>query len=105
METSRGALIEKIMFALIPILFSCIVYLINSLSSANERITMLEAKNQTIVTADALHEMNNRLDLAREKLRQDLLTLQTENIERSAENKSSVKVLEWRISALESHQK
>jgi hypothetical protein len=55
METSRGALIEKIMFALIPILFSCIVYLINSLSSANERITMLEAKNQTIVTADALH--------------------------------------------------
>jgi hypothetical protein len=49
--------------------------------------------------------MNNRLDLAREKLRQDLLTLQTENIERSADNKSSVKVLEWRISALESHQK
>jgi hypothetical protein len=99
METSRGALIEKIMFALIPILFSCIVYLINSLSSANE------AKNQTIVTADALHEMNNRLELAREKLRQDLLTLQTENIERSADNKSSVKVLDWRISALESHQK
>jgi hypothetical protein len=101
MENSKGALIEKIMFALIPILFSCIVYLINSLSGANERITMLEAKIQTIVTADALHEMNNRLDLAREKLRQDLLNIQTENVERHAENKSSDKVLEWRVSALE----
>lgn len=101
MENSKGALIEKIMFALIPILFSCIVYLINSLSNANERITTLEAKMQTIVTADALHEMNNRLDLACEKLRQDLLNIQTENVERHAENKSSVKVLEWRVSALE----
>ena len=101
MDNSKGALIEKIMFALIPILFSCIVYLITSLSTANERITTLEAKMQTIVTADALHEMNNRLDLAREKLRQDLLNIQTENVEHHAENKSSVKVLEWRVSALE----
>ena len=101
MDNSKGALIEKIMFALVPILFSCIVYLISSLSNANSRITSLEIKLQNIVTADALHEMNTRLELAREKLRQDLLNVQTENVERHAENKSSVKVLEWRVSALE----
>lgn len=101
MDNSKGALIEKIMFALIPILFTCIAYLISSLNDANHRLTILEAKFQDSVTSDALHEMNNRLDVAREKLKQDFLNLQTENIQRHSENRGILNTLEWRITQLE----
>jgi hypothetical protein len=49
---SKSALVEKITFAGIPILFSCVVYLMSSLSSANNEIIQLKAKVAVVVNAD-----------------------------------------------------
>ena len=35
-DTSRSALVEKAAFAVLPILFSCVVYLMSSLSSLSK---------------------------------------------------------------------
>lgn len=49
MENSKGALVEKVIFALLPITFSCVVYLISALNDASQRITILESKIQVII--------------------------------------------------------
>ena len=52
MESAKSTFIEKIAFALLPITFSCIVYLISVLNDANHRITLLESKIQVAVSSD-----------------------------------------------------
>jgi predicted peptidase len=49
---SKGALVEKMTFAGIPIMFSCIVYLMSSLSSANHELTILQSKINVVVNAE-----------------------------------------------------
>jgi len=49
---SKSDLIEKIVFAAIPILFSCIVYLMTTLSNANNEITILKSRIAVVVTQD-----------------------------------------------------
>ena len=49
---SKGALVEKMTFAGIPIMFSCIVYLMSSLSNANHELTILQSKINVVVTAE-----------------------------------------------------
>ena len=51
-SASKGALVEKITFAGIPILFSCVVYLMSALSSANSEIIQLKSKIAVVVNAD-----------------------------------------------------
>jgi hypothetical protein len=40
-EASKHALIEKAAFAVLPILFSCVVYLMSSLASISHEVTVL----------------------------------------------------------------
>lgn len=68
---AKGGFIEKVSFAMLPFLFTCIVYLLNALSDTNHRITLLESKIQVVVSADNTPVMNPSAELAREKLRQD----------------------------------
>ena len=65
-NASKGALVEKIVFAGIPILFSCVVYLMNSLSSANNEIIQLKAKIAVVVNADnkAIPPQGTTIDMA-----------------------------------------
>ena len=49
---SKGALVEKMTFAGIPIMFSCIVYLMSSLSNANHELTILQSKINVVVNAE-----------------------------------------------------
>jgi len=49
---SKGALVEKMTFAGIPIMFSCIVYLMSALSSANHELTILQSKINVVVNAE-----------------------------------------------------
>jgi hypothetical protein len=71
---SKSALVEKITFAGIPILFSCVVYLMTSLSSANNEIIQLKSKVNIVVNADnkAIPPQGTTIDMAeiREKLTQ-----------------------------------
>jgi len=65
-SASKGALVEKIVFAGIPILFSCVVYLMNSLSTANNEIIQLKAKIAVVVNADnkAIPPQGTTIDMA-----------------------------------------
>ena len=71
MET-KSALIEKITFALLPLLFSCVVYLMSALSNLSHEVTILNSKISLVVTSDNKQASNTGAELAREKLRQDL---------------------------------
>ena len=98
---SKSAFIEKIAFAIIPIMFSCIVYLLTAINSSNTRIADLENKMQIAVTSDNKLVSNPVAELAREKLRQDFLAADTEAKIQHAQNESKIVLLEWRVRELE----
>ena len=80
-NASKGALIEKVVFAAIPILFSCVVYLMTSLSSANNEITILKSRNAVVVTQDnrAIPPQGTTIDMA---LIREQLSNRIEQVER-----------------------
>lgn len=63
---SKGALVEKIVFAGIPILFSCVVYLMTALSTVSNEIITLKAKIAVVVNADnkAIPPQGTTIDMA-----------------------------------------
>ena len=65
-SASKGALVEKITFAGIPILFSCVVYLMNALSTANNEIIQIKSKIAVVVNADnkAIPPQGTTIDMA-----------------------------------------
>jgi hypothetical protein len=65
-SASKGALIEKIVFAGIPILFSCVVYLMTALSTANNEIIQLKSKISIVVNSDnkAIPPQGTTIDMA-----------------------------------------
>jgi len=71
-ESAKGALIEKLTFAVLPLLFSCVVYLMSALSNLSHEVTILNSKISLVVTSDNRQAPNSGAELAREKLRQDL---------------------------------
>ena len=80
---SKGALVEKITFAGIPILFSCVVYLMSSLSNANNEIIQLKAKIAVVVNADnkAIPPQGTTIDMAqiREHLSEQISRVEKES--------------------------
>jgi len=80
---SKGALVEKITFAGIPILFSCVVYLMSSLSNANNEIIQLKAKIAVVVNADnkAIPPQGTTIDMAqiREHLSEQISKVEKES--------------------------
>ena len=65
-NTSKSGLVERLVFAGIPILFSCVVYLMNSLSTASNEIIQLKAKIAVVVNADnkAIPPQGTTIDMA-----------------------------------------
>jgi hypothetical protein len=100
---AKGALIEKVTFAVLPIMFACVVYLMNALSHVNTQLTILESKMQLVVTSDNKQAPNMGAELAREKLRQDFMQQNTEALSRSGANKAVLDTLVWRVQELEKH--
>ncbi len=98
---AKGALIEKVTFAVLPIMFACVVYLMNALSHVNTQLTILESKMQLVVTSDNKQAPNMGAELAREKLRQDFMQQNTEALSRSSTNKAVLDTLVWRVQELE----
>jgi len=98
---AKGALIEKVTFAVLPIMFACVVYLMNALSHVNHQLTILESKMQLVVTSDNKQAPNMGAELAREKLRQDLMQANTEAITRASANRANIETLTWRMIEME----
>tara|TARA_R110002126_G_scaffold37666_1_gene113327 strand:- start:1090 stop:1443 length:354 start_codon:yes stop_codon:yes gene_type:complete len=96
MET-KSALIEKITFALLPLLFSCVVYLMSALSNLSHEVTILNAKISLVVTSDNKQAANTGAELAREKLRQDLEKEIQRNRDQIAENRTHIAILEEKV--------
>jgi hypothetical protein len=94
---SKGQLIEKITFALLPLLFSCVVYLMSALSSLSHEVTVLNSKISLVVTSDNRQAPNSGAELAREKLRQDLEKEIQRNRDQIAENRMHIAILEEKI--------
>jgi hypothetical protein len=82
-SASKGALVEKITFAGIPILFSCVVYLMSALSAANNEIIQLKSKVAVVVNADnkAIPPQGTTIDMA--QIRENL-SEQISRVEREA---------------------
>ena len=79
--SDKGVLVEKLIFAAIPILFSCVVYLFSALNTAQYDIREVEKESalaraeiklnfQSSIDKAALAraEMTTRIDLLQEKL-------------------------------------
>ena len=96
-----GELGQKIILAIIPILFTCVVYLMNALSTLQSNVNTLQAKVQIVVSADNKQVTNLDAALAREKLRQDLLDSVQEINSRAGQNRSRIDVLERRLDILD----
>ena len=70
-SNSKGALVEKLTFAGIPIMFSCIVYLLSALSGTTQELTTLKNKINIVVSAEnkAIPPQGTTLDM--EKIREE----------------------------------
>ena len=58
-ESAKGALIEKLTFAVLPLLFTCVVYLMSALSNLSHEVTILNSKISLVVTSDNKQATNN----------------------------------------------
>jgi hypothetical protein len=95
---AKSALIEKVAFALLPILFTCVVYLMNSLSTLAHEVTILNNKISLVVTSDNRQAVNSGAELAREKLRQDLEKEIQKNRDDIQVNRMHIAILEDKLS-------
>jgi hypothetical protein len=96
-ESAKGALIEKLTFAVLPLLFSCVVYLMSALSNLSHEVTILNSKISLVVTSDNKQASNTGAELAREGLRQDLATEIQKNRDDIQYNRQKIAVIESKM--------
>jgi hypothetical protein len=65
-NSGKSGFVEKLVFAGIPILFSCVVYLMSSLSNASNEIIQLKSKVAVVVNAEnkAIPPQGTTIDMA-----------------------------------------
>jgi hypothetical protein len=100
-QNEKGAFIEKLLFALLPLLIGCTGYLISALGSLQHDVTILNAKVSLVVTSDNKQASNTGAELAREKLRQDLTEAVQRNRDSIQQNKEHIAILEEKVKRLE----
>jgi hypothetical protein len=96
-ESAKGAFIEKMLFALLPLLIGCTGYLVSALSAIQHDVTILNSKVSLVVTSDNKQASNTGAELAREKLRQDLGIEIQKNRDAIAENRLHIAILEEKL--------
>jgi hypothetical protein len=95
--SDKGALIEKITFAILPLLFSCVVYLMSALSNLSHEVTVLNSKISLVVTSDNKQATNTGAELARERLRQDLSAEIQKNRDDIQYNRQKIAIIESKM--------
>jgi hypothetical protein len=96
-SSAKGALIEKLTFAVLPLLFSCVVYLMSALSNLAHEVTILNGKISLVVTSDNKQATNTGAELARERLRQDLSLEIQKNRDDIQYNRQKIAVIETKL--------
>jgi hypothetical protein len=96
-ESAKSALIEKLTFAVLPLLFTCVVYLMSALSNLSHEVTILNSKISLVVTSDNKQASNTGAELARERLRQDLATEIQKNRDDIQYNRQKIAVIESKM--------
>jgi uncharacterized protein (DUF3084 family) len=96
-QSEKGQFIEKLIFALLPLLIAGVGYLLSAVSRLEHEVTILNQKASLVVTADNKQATNTGSELAREKLRQELEKEIQLNRDQIQENKQHIAVLEERI--------
>jgi hypothetical protein len=96
-ESAKGALIEKLTFAVLPLLFTCVVYLMSALSNLSHEVTILNSKISLVVTSDNKQATNTGAELARERLRQDLSSEIQKNRDDIQYNRQRIAVIETQM--------
>lgn len=97
MADEKSAFVEKISFAVLPLLFTCVVYLMSALSNLAHEVTVLNSKISLVVTSDNKQASNTGSELAREKLRQDLGIEIQKNRDDIQYNRQKIAVIEEKI--------
>ena len=93
-ENAKGAFIEKLVFALLPLLIAGVGYLMSAVSRLEHEVTVLNQKASLVVTADNKQATNTGSELAREKLRQELEKEIQINKDMIIENRIRITILE-----------
>jgi hypothetical protein len=94
---AKSQLIEKTAFAVLPILFTCVVYLMSALDKLTHEVTVLNAKISLVVTSDNKQAVNSGAELAREKLRQELEKEIQRNRDMIHDNQKHISIIEDRM--------
>lgn len=94
MADDKGAFIEKLIFALLPLLIAGVGYLLNAVNRLEHEVTILNQKASLVVTADNKQAINTGAELAREKLRQELEKEIQHNKDMIMENRIRIAELE-----------
>ena len=101
-QSAKGAFIEKLLFALLPLIIAGVGYLLSAVSTLAHQVTILESKVSLVVTSDNKQASNTGAELAREKLRQDLTEAIQKNRDSIQNNQQEIAVLKERLKVLES---
>ena len=104
-QSAKGAFIEKLLFALLPLIIAGVGYLLSAVSTLAHQVTILESKVSLVVTSDNKQASNTGAELAREKLRQDLTEAIQRNRDSIQQNKEHIAILEEKIKQLNRGQK
>jgi hypothetical protein len=96
-DDTKGALIEKLTFAILPLLFTCVVYLMSALANLSHEVTILNSKISLVVTSDNKQATNTGAELARERLRQDLSIEIQKNRDDIQINRQNIAVIETKL--------
>jgi hypothetical protein len=99
-ESAKGVFIEKLLFALLPLIIAGVGYLLNAVATLNHQVTILESKVSLVVTQDNKQASNTGSELAREKLRQDLTEQIQKNRDSIQANKEHIAVIEEKLKAV-----
>jgi predicted RNA-binding protein with PIN domain len=99
-ESAKGVFIEKMLFALLPLIIAGVGYLLNAVSTLNHQVTVLESKVSLVVTSDNKQASNTSSELAREKLRQDLTAEIQKNRDSIQQNREHISIHEEKLRQL-----
>ena len=100
-QSAKSAFIEKLLFALLPLLMAGVGYLLNAVSQLSHQVTVLESKVSLVVTSDNKQASNTGAELARERLRQDLTEAIQKNRDSIHTNQQEIAVLKERLKVIE----
>lgn len=100
-DPSKGEFIEKLIFALLPLLIAGVGYLLSAVNHLKQEVTILQSKTSLVVTTDNKQATNTGAELAREKLRQELEREIQHNRDMILENRGKIAVHEERFKHLQ----